>query len=86
MKDGRDAFVSLSVFEQAKCLLNIQTLFVRGTGVADLTLIGGLKNSGNILLSATLSNWKKDYSSVRVIDQSAAGIFENKTDNLLELL
>lgn len=86
LKDGRDAFVSLSVFEQAKCLLNIQTLFGRGAGRADLALIGGSKNSGNILLSATLSNWKKDYSSVRVIDQSAAGIFENKTDNLLELL
>ena len=37
-------------------------------------------------LSSALVNWKKAYSDVRIIDQSASGLFAAASMNLLELL
>ena len=31
--------------------------------------------------SSTMSNWKKNYSDVRIIDQSASGLWEVVSDN-----
>jgi len=31
-----------------------------------------------------MSNWKKNYSDVRIIDQSASGLWEVVSDNILE--
>lgn len=85
--DGRDKFVSLSLEEQTIVLLNILLLFKTcRSGVVDLSDIGGKKKVGGYFLSSKLSNWKKCYSDVRIIDTSAAGLFETKTDNLLELI
>ena len=53
---------------------------------ADLTSIGGVAKAGVATLSSTLSNWKKNYADVRIIDQSASGLFEKVSDNLLDLL
>ncbi len=84
--NGRNKFIALSVPEQAKCLGNIQMIFGRMAGGTDLTLIGGVAKAGVTTLSSALSNWKKTYSEVRIIDQSAAGLYEQKSQNLLELL
>lgn len=35
---------------------------------------------------ATISNWKKKYSTVRIIDQSPSGMWEKSSENLLDLL
>lgn len=84
--NGRNKFIALSVPEQAKCLGNIQMIFGRIAGGTDLTLIGGVAKAGVTTLSSALSNWKRTYSEVRIIDQSAAGLYEQKSQNLLELL
>ena len=42
--------------------------------------------AGSIRISSSLSNWKKKYRDVRMIDRSAAGLFESTSENLLELL
>ena len=82
---GRDAFCALSVFEQAVCLLQIVAVFGRAKS-SDLKAIQGSANAAIFTLSLSLSNWKKNYADVRIVDSSASGLYESKSDNLLELL
>jgi len=82
---GREKFIILTCESQVDVLLDILGLFGRIQS-ADLTPIGGVAKGGVATLSSTLSNWKKNYTDVRIIDQSASGLFETVSDNLLELL
>lgn len=82
---GREKFTSLSHVEQIRVLLSVQGLFGRAIK-ADLSAIGGAAASGVTTLSSSLSNWKKNYTDVRIIDQSASGLFETVSENLLDLL
>lgn len=82
---GREKFIALSPEQQVIILLSIQGLFGRAIK-ADLTVIGGVSSAGVSTLSSSISNWKKNYTDVRIIDQSASGLFEKVSDNLLELL
>ena len=67
--------------------MNIQSVFGRMTGGCDLTLIGGSAHSAATgSLSTTISNWKKKYSTVRIIDQSPSGMWEKSSENLLDFL
>lgn len=85
--DGRDKFIACSVKEQCQVLLNIQQVFGRMSAGCDLTLIGGKAHSAaTVSFSSTISNWKKNYSDVRIIDQSASGLWEVVSDNILEYL
>ena len=86
MKTGTAKFAALDTAEQVTCLTNIISLFNAGAGGADLRPIGGSAQSGVTLLSMNVSNWKKNYSDVRIIDRSASGMFESHSENLLELL
>lgn len=87
LKKGKEKFAALSLEEQAAVLLNILSLFKTGrTGTADLECIGGSKNSGVLFLSSNISNWKKNYKEVYIIDTSASGIYEKKSVNLLDLI
>ena len=69
-----------------QALCGIVSLFGRNGQGADLRLIGGAGKAGVSMLSSAVSNWKKYYSDVRIIDQSAAGLYEKQSVNLLELL
>lgn len=82
---GRDRFVGLPPENQVAVLLSIQGLLGRALK-ADLTAIGGAASSGVSALSSFMSNWKKNYTDVRIVDQSASGLFEKVSDNLLDLL
>lgn len=84
--DGKEKFEKLEIMEQSQLLLNIHMIFGRMTGGCDLTLIGGKKKSAVTTLSSAISNWKKYYSDVRLIDQSPSGLWERQSQNLLELL
>ena len=53
---------------------------------ADLKDLKESANSGIVALSMNLSNWKKNYADVRIVDQSASGLFEKISDNLMDLL
>lgn len=83
---GRDKFLSLDVENQSKALMNIHQLFGRSTTGVDLSLIGGDKIGGSPKLSSSVSNWKKYYKDVRIIDVSPSGLWERQSENLLELL
>ncbi|MCI8589936.1 MAG: type II CRISPR RNA-guided endonuclease Cas9 [Clostridiales bacterium] len=84
---GREKFVLAEIDEQAKCLLQIISVFGRNAGGCDLQTVGGAPHAastGNF--SSSLSNWKKNYSSAYIIDQSPSGLFEKRSENLLALL
>ncbi|MBQ1278760.1 MAG: hypothetical protein IIY07_08960 [Thermoguttaceae bacterium] len=82
---GRENFEKLSVPDQADVLLQIQGLFGRAKN-ADLSSVDGAKGAGEATLSSSISNWKKNYTDVRIIDQSASGIYKTYSENLLDLL
>lgn len=82
---NRDEFCALNVFEQAACLLQIIAVFGRAKSI-DLKAINGSANAAIFGLSLSLSNWKKNYADVRIVDASASGLYEDKSDNLMVLL
>lgn len=82
---GRERFAALPVEEQITCLLSIVSWF-GNVPTCDLESIGGTKKSGVKLLNSRLAAWKKRYSDVRIVDVSASGLFQSRSENLLELL
>lgn len=84
--NGRTLFQTLSMKDQIETLLNIQQVFGRMTGGCNLTKIGGALGSAEASLSSKMSNWKKYYKDVRIVDASPSGIWEQKSENLLDLL
>lgn len=84
---GKDKFEKLSLEEQAEALLNILSIFTTGrTPGCNLKLIGGAGKAAVFTNSSKLSNWKKSYQDVRIIDVSAAGLHKKQSENILELL
>lgn len=71
LSSGRNEFQCLALQEQVAFLSDRIAFFQR---------------QKSKVLSATLSNWKKNYSDVRIIDSSPAGLHETRSQNLLELL
>ena len=87
LEKGFEVFRRLDVKGQAQILLNIVRSFGRTTDGCDFSLIGAAsKAAATVSFSAFVSNWKKNYSDVRIIDMSASGIWEKKSENLLDLL
>lgn len=85
LENGREIFANLDIFEQSKCLLQILTLFSRING-SDLSTIKGVSKAGAVTLSSDISNWKKNYTDVRIVDMSPSGLFMKKSENLLDLI
>ena len=87
LRKGRSLFMEADIFAQAACLLQILLVFGRVSGGCDLRTVGGAgKAASTVNFSASLRNWKTYYSDVRIIDQSASGLYESRSDNLLKLL
>ena len=85
--NGYDKFMNLSIEEQCVCLLNLISLFKTGRASGcDLSKIGGKSSAGIVLLSSKLTNWVKSYDRVRIINESASGIYRQESDNILEWL
>ena len=59
-------------------LYQIFLLTATGLGKADLTLIGGSKSSGLMLMSKTVSS----FDEVLLLTQSVTGLFEKRIDLL----
>ena len=79
---GREEEFAVCPFEkQVATLLNLVSLFGRSASKDEFFQIGG-----TCVMSVKLSNWKKSYSSLFVIDSSASGIWERKSENLLSLI
>jgi CRISPR-associated endonuclease Csn1 len=84
LENGRNIFIKLSVENQTKVLTSIVKLFsCNDSNGKDLTLIGGVKSAGIQLMPMKFNN--KKFTDIRIIDQSATGLFEKKSPNLLTL-
>ena len=86
LSEGITRFEKADLVDQIDCLMNIVLLMGGGATGVDLTVCGGSKNGGTKVVNAKLSNWKKVYQDVRIIDESASGLFSKTSGNLLELL
>ena len=85
LKDGRDLFIALSFDEQVNTILSCISLLKSGrTGGCDLRNVGGKQKSGVIKMRANISSSK--YEEICIVDYSPAGLHENKSINLKELL
>lgn len=84
---GKEKFENLSIDLQCQILMNIIGVLKTGrNGGCDLKDIGGAANAANYIINSRVSNWKKDYKSVKIIDESASGIFRKESENILEWL
>lgn len=84
---GRATFEKLDIEKQLDCLKNIILyLKTNRAGTCDMESAGGKSHEGNLVISANISNWKKKYADVRIIDRTASGLFECRSDNILKLL
>lgn len=84
LSENKDKFKALSIEEQSKVILNIISVLKTGrSGGCDLKLVGASSQSGAITINSCISNLK--FKDVRIIDQSPTGLFEKKSENLMEL-
>ena len=84
-RKGKSAFEQLSCGEQALVLLSMLKVMKTGrSDGCDLSLIGDVKKAAILTLNSDLSKLK-GYKSIRIIDQSAAGLYEKASPNLLTL-
>ncbi|MCH5193096.1 MAG: type II CRISPR RNA-guided endonuclease Cas9 [Oscillospiraceae bacterium] len=82
---GRDKFAALDVTEQVLALKSILELLKTGRSTGcDLKAIGESGSAGVLTLNSDFSKLK-DRQCIRIIDQSPTGLFEKKSENLLEL-
>ena len=87
LEKKRETFRKLSVAKQVQLLISIHPVFGRTpSGGCDMQAIEAGKNVGNSTLNANFSNLKKYYTDVRIIDTSAAGLYEHRSPNLLDFL
>ncbi len=84
--NGERIFENLTLANQVRALLQILLLFGRSNDNINLELIGGAKNDSKVRKSLAIGEWKKDYQDVHIIDSSASGLHETKSQNLLELI
>lgn len=84
---GKDKFENLSFDLQCQILMNIIDVLKTGrNGGCNLKDIGGSVNEANYIINSRISNWKKNYKCVKIIDESASGIFRKESENILEWL
>lgn len=85
LDDGKEKFMSLPLHEQVISLLNILDVFKSWRNApCNLSLIGGKGKSAVMTVPLRLSAWKA--CDVRMVEQSAGGLFTSKSQNLLEFL
>ena len=84
--NNKDNFNRLDLAEQSIVLLNMISIFKTGrSGGCDLSLLK-IKAKAFFINSSKISNWKNNYTCVRIINESPSGIFRTESDNILEWL
>lgn len=84
--NGLKQFSDAETPDQISCLMNILLMMGPGSSAVNLEVCGGKKATGSKVMNAKLSNWKKRYCDVHIVDESASGLFSHCGSNLLELL
>ncbi len=86
LKTGKEAFAALDIWTQIEALLNIHTVFGRANTGVDLSSLCGASNAAVSKKKSAIRDWRKMYQDVRIVDRSAAGLWETRSQNLLDLL
>lgn len=87
LEKGRDKFIALAPEKQAEILLGIVGCLGRSSGAGvDLSLLGGVAKAAVTTLSSKFSNWKKTFTTARIVNSDASGLHETKSINLLDLI
>lgn len=86
--EGRASFIEKSkdLNGQLKTLMSMISIMASSSGPVDLSFINGKEKSCAYSINIKLSNLKKNYQSITLIEQSPTGLFEKKSKNLLEFL
>lgn len=82
-KSGRCQFEKSDLNTQISILENM-VLYLKTNRPGSCSINN--KAAGIVRLSANISNWLKYYHDIRIIDRSASGLFEKRSQNLAELL
>lgn len=80
LREHMDKFTQLSISEQCRTLLQILNLFRNTAASADLKLLNGKAQVGNLRTSKNLNNDKSH--SIKLIHQSVTGFFQQEIDLL----
>ncbi|SEK56618.1 CRISPR-associated endonuclease Csn1 [Ruminococcus albus] len=81
----RDVFIKLSLTEQVLLLINMIKLLKTGRSTGcDLKLLGESGQAGVITINSDITKIS-GRKSINIIDQSPTGLFEKKSENLLDL-
>jgi hypothetical protein len=83
---GRAHFMDLDVSKQATALVRIFDIFSQKLAPCDLTLIGGAKSSGSVQINALVSGLTKHFQDIRIVSTSVTGMYEQVSDNILDLV
>ena len=84
LKDGKERFNKENITDQALDLLKAVNILKTGrTGNCDLQFAGGVANFNTVRFNSVLDS--KKFKEIYIIDQSPTGLFEKKSENLLEL-
>ncbi len=78
IEKGKEKFLHLDLYGQINALYQVLSLTAIGFGRADLTLIGGSKTSGLMLMPSLISGFKE----LVLIEQSVTGLYERCIDLL----
>lgn len=82
-KAGREKFEKLDFIAQIDALENM-LLYLKTNRSGGCKFDG--KSEGILIMSANISNWLKRYHDIRIIDRSASGLFETRSENLADLI
>lgn len=82
-KEGKEKFEKLDLKAQIDALENM-ILYLKTNRSGGCKFDG--KSEGILIMSANISNWLKRYHDIRIIDRSASGLFETRSENLADLL
>ena len=87
LETARGSFVALSPSKQAEILLEIVASFgTESGGGIDLREIKGRGQTAVTQISTNISNWKKIFTTVQLVDSDSSGLHETKSVNLLNLI
>lgn len=84
----RDEFCISEPENQVEVLLNVIDSFGRKGSVVNLSILGkkAPKDAGENRVSSNLSNWKKYFTTARIVYSDASGLHEAKSIDLLKLI
>ena len=87
LKDGIAKFSKLSLDGQVEFLMQFILLLKAGrSGYCDMSAVGGSKQAGVFVINPKMSAWIKKYNKVSIIDISSSGIYQNESENLLDII